>query len=92
MSYADQQALSADGEFHGRLWACLATEGRGKPDDPLSIYFMPDPFRGVQLFIPFVATAPGFDAKYTEGGQSAITDGDLLAAVQAAWPDVAVPT
>lgn len=88
MSYADQAALGADREFSQRLSSALTTEGRSKITDPLGKLVMNSPVQGVAVFIPFVSSAPGFADKYAAGGQAAITDGDILSAVQASWADV----
>lgn len=93
MSYSDQQNLSVDPEFVDRLWAATATEAQAKPaDDPPARYVLANPYKGADLFMPYVATAPGFGDLYAAGGQEAITDGDILSAVQAAWPRVQVPS
>jgi len=93
MGYQDQQALSADGAFQGRVWACITTEAVAKDpgSDPLAEFILPDPWRAVALFMPFLSTAPGFGDKYATGGQASITDGEILAATQASWPRVVVP-
>lgn len=88
MTYSDQASLATDSEFSRRLGAALTTEGRGKTTDPLGKVIMSFPAQGVQWFMPFVSSAPGFADKYGAGGQSSITDGDLLSAVQASWDDV----
>ena len=88
MSYENQAALSADGDFNRRLSAALTTEGRGKVSDPLGKLIMNSPQQGVTVFMPFISSAPGFADKYGTGGQESITDGDLLSAVQASWADV----
>jgi hypothetical protein len=94
MAYADQQALSADGEFQNRIWACLTSESAAKDpgSDPLAEYILLDPWQGVKLFMPLLSTAPGFGDKYAQGGQESIADGEILAATQAAWPRVQVPS
>jgi hypothetical protein len=89
MTYQSQAALSADREFADRLGAALTTEARALTDDPVGRVVMSYPAQGVQWFLPFVSSAPGFADRYTGGGQSAITDGDLLSSVQASWADVA---
>lgn len=89
MSYADQSALSSDPEFNRRTTAALTTEGRAKPADPLGAMIMRSPQQGVSAFMPWLSSAPGFADKYGSGGQQAISDGDILAAVQANWADVA---
>ena len=89
MSYADQSALSQDTDFQNRLIACLANESRGKVTDPVAQVIMSFPTQGGSWFMPFIASAPTFADKFANGGQSTITDGDLLSAVQAVWADVA---
>jgi hypothetical protein len=90
MSYADQAALAADGEFNQRLTSALTTEGRADIADPLAKLVMNSPMQGAAVFMPFVSSAPGFADMYGAGGQASITDNDILAAVQASWNDVAV--
>ena len=88
MTYADQAALAADQDFRERLSSALVTEGRARVTDPLGKLIMNSPQQGVSVFMPFVSSAPGFADKYASGGQSAVTDGDILSAVQASWADV----
>lgn len=93
MSYESQQQLSVDSAFLGRNWSALCTEARAKPaGDGQAAAVLADPWAGVTRFMPYIATAPGFGDLYEQpGGQANITDADLLSAVQAAWPLVAVP-
>jgi hypothetical protein len=88
MTYADQAALAADPDFTRRLQSALTTEGRADVADPLAKLVMNSPGQGGAVFMPFISSAPGFADKYATGGQSAVTDGDLLSAVQASWADV----
>jgi hypothetical protein len=90
VTYSDQAALSSDPDFSRRLSAALTTEGRSKVTDPLGKLIMNSPQQGVSVFMPFVSSAPGFADKYGTGGQAAITDGDILSAVQASWADVTI--
>jgi hypothetical protein len=88
MTYQDTAALGADPEYQQRLSACLTTESLGKTDD-LSDQILRSAAYGVATFGPVVASAPGFGDKYAGGGQAAVTDADLLSAVQASWDRVA---
>lgn len=89
MSYADEADLGTDAEFTRRLTAAITDESRSKIDDPLAAYVMRAPAAGAAIFMPFVSTAPGFGDKYATGGQTSITDADILSSVQASWTDVA---
>lgn len=89
MSYADQYSLGTDPDFTHRLTAAVTDESRAKIADPLAAYIMRAPVAGAALFMPFVSTAPGFGDKYASGGQVMIADGEILAAIQANWADVA---
>ena len=85
MSYADEYVLGTDPQFTSRLTAAVTDESRSKVDDPLAAYCMRTPSGGAAIFMPFISTAPGFgDA----GGQANISDGQILAAIQASWEDV----
>ena len=88
MGYSDTAALANDAEFSARLVACVTTEAIGKPGDPLADRVLANAAYIPGAFLPMVASAPGFDAKYATGGQEAVTDGDLLSAVQASWARV----
>ena len=86
MSYADQADLSQDVEFRDRVTWSLYDEskrGGGLADRVLTV-----PQFGLQAFLPFVVTAPGFGDTYALHGQAGITDADLLSAVQANWAAV----
>lgn len=88
MSYADTAALAADPEFSARLVACVCDEAVGKPGDQLADQLLSNTAYIPGWFMPLVSSAPGFDALYAGGGQEAITDGDLLSAVQGSWARV----
>ena len=86
MTFADTAALAADTDYRSRLAACVVTESLGKPDDQLADDVLRNgPGFAVNVFGPAVASAPGFGDKYASGGQEAVTDGDLLSAVQGSW-------
>jgi hypothetical protein len=87
MTYQAQADLSQDEAFAERLGAALTTEGRARTDYVARVV-MTYPPQGVQWFMPFISSAPGFADKFATGGQESITDGDLLSAVQASWADV----
>jgi len=90
LSYQASADLAKDPAFHGRVGACLNTEARAKPaEDQLATEVLRDTMRAAYTFMPYLSTAPGFDATYEGGGQAAITDGQILSATQAAWPLVA---
>ncbi len=86
MTFADTAGLASDQQYRERLAACAMTEALGRPADPfadLILTYGPG-WAAVQLG-PAVASAPGFGDKYAAGGSAAVTDGDLLSAVQASW-------
>lgn len=92
MSYQAQAELAADQQFAQRITACTSEQAQAFSSDPdaavasLAERILADAGLGLSWFLWPVATAPGFgDA----GGQGAITDPQLLAAVQALWPTVA---
>ena len=92
MSYLGQADLADDQTFGRRLTACTTEQAAGYVNDPdvavrsLAERILADAGLGLSWFRWPVATQPGFgDA----GGQDNITDGQLLAAVQAVWPQVA---
>lgn len=85
MSYADQAALAADFAFQQRLAAALASESKPKTDD-LAQQILRNPMFGQQMFMPFIASEPGFD---TPEGSSGIDDAQMLSAIQANWDRVA---
>jgi len=90
MSYSDISALGRDPEFVKRLSAGLSVEAMPKTDDPLADLILRGPDYTASMFMPLIAAAPGVGEKYATGGQEAVTDGDLLSAIQTAWPRVTV--
>lgn len=89
MSYQDQAHLAQDNMFAQRLEAALVKESVPKVDDFLADTVLRGPTAGAQMFMPLVASAPGFDGMYATGGQTAISDLDILSAIQANWARVA---
>lgn len=87
MTFLDQSNLAFDGEFNQRLVSALNSEAAVKPNDPVADAVLLG--RGFQLFVPLVSAAPGFADKFSAGGSASIEDGEILSAVQAAWPRVA---
>ena len=85
MSYQDQANLAQDAVFAERLSAALVREAKPKGSTDLPALVLRSPAEGARVFMPFIASAPTFDTMYAGGGQEAITDGDLLSAVQANW-------
>src|SRR5512144_30759 len=90
MSYASSAALAADPEYLARLSFCVLGEATVKPSAPFTDQLIVNgpPFAAT-VFGPSIATAPGFGEMYETGGQAAISDGDLLSAVQASWDRIA---
>jgi len=88
MSYQDQSNLATDPLFKQRLAAGLAAEAQGKPMVDLAGMVMRNPVEGARVFMPFVASSPGFDTEYAANGQQAITDLMMLSSMQTAWPKV----
>lgn len=88
MSYSDQANLATDSEFKRRLGMALASESTPKADDPLADMILRGVSYGVDIFMPFISTSPGFGDAYASSGQEGITDGDILSAVQANWQAV----
>lgn len=80
MAYTDRAALISDQTFMGRLNACVANEAAGKPSDAFTDQILRSWGYGGQSFGTLVISLPGFDRPEPE-----ITDGDLLAGVQATW-------
>lgn len=83
MSYEDQHAIYEDFTFRGRLEAAVTKESRSRSGDMASA-ILRYPLTGTELFLPWVTTEPGFDV----ADQRQITDGMLLAAIQAVWAPV----
>lgn len=84
MPYADRAALVTDPDFIGRVNACVTNEAMPKaqatPPDGFAQRLMTSWGWGGTIFMPWISSAPGFDV-----AQDQITDGMLLAAVQASW-------
>lgn len=83
MTYADRAALKTNNVFRGRLDACVLNEAILKVPDPFVDRILADPNFGMESFLPLVVSLPGFDRPEAE-----ITDGDMLAGVQAVWARV----
>jgi len=79
MSYAESAALATDAEFMARTNACVTTEAAPQTS-PFAQMIMTSWGYGATIFMPYLIASPGFDKPSAE-----ITDGDLLAAVQANW-------
>jgi len=88
MTYQDQANLSLDPQFQQRLAAGLAKEAKGKGTVDLPALVLRNPAEGARIFMPFVASEPGYDLAYAGGGQAAIDDGMLLSGIQANWDTV----
>jgi hypothetical protein len=85
MGYAERAAMKVDPDFRGRLDACTLNEAAGKPaGDSFAEAILTRPNYGLEAFMPWVMSAPGFDVD-----PATITDGMLLSAVQASWDRVA---
>ena len=85
MTYQTQYDLSQDPQFAERLSAALTTEAKARGTVDLAALVLRNPAEGARVFMPVIASAPGFDALYASGGQEAITDADMLSAIQANW-------
>lgn len=88
MTFQHAAELARDSGFSARLAAALAKEALAKASDYLVDRILMNPDVGAAWFMPFVASAPTFDEKYGAGGQLAITDGEMLSAIQASWAQV----
>lgn len=101
MSYMSQTRLASDSDFIARAEGVLTEQALiykddGRPDIAALAYaLLRGDATGVyrRVFTRVLAAAPGFaaDAESPNGGVDAseISDGELLAATQAAWPTVA---
>lgn len=89
MAFQDSANLAQDSNFQARLNSCVVTEAYAKPSDEFVDQILRTTGWGGIAFGPTVSVAPGFGDLYASGGQEAITDGDLLAAVQASWDKIA---
>jgi hypothetical protein len=90
MTYQNTADLANDPNYRERLSAAAFTEALGKPGDGLADFILRNPpMVAFNVFGPPVASSPGFGDKFATGGQAAVTDGDLLSAVQANWARLA---
>lgn len=100
MTYLGITRLQADGRFIERTDAALTEQGMYFKDATAADYvalargvLVGEPVSVRRVFTAILAAAPGFAAaaETPSGGvdASAISDADLLAAVQADWPTVA---
>lgn len=86
MSYADSDALINDASWTGRVQVCVREQALIFSDDTrpeytgLAYAVIADPRTEPYDFCFLLAAQPGMTAD--------ATDGDILAAVQAAWPKV----
>jgi hypothetical protein len=88
MSYETMAALSADETFKGRVTACCQEQALIFKDDgradiaSLARVIIADPSNAAGVF-ELVCVSPGIkDA----ADSASVTDGEILAATQAAWP------
>lgn len=88
MSYQDEANLAKDPQFAERLGAGLASEAKGKGTDDLPALVLRNPAEGARIFMPLIASSPGFGAEFADGGQASISDGEMLSAIQANWDTV----
>ncbi len=93
MAYANSAALRGDAAFFGRLDACCCEQALTYKDDgraDIAALAEDVLVKGASgLFPPFICSQPGF-GEVTDSAD--ITDGQILAAVQAVWPEVAAMT
>jgi hypothetical protein len=87
VTYQQIADLAGDTDFQRRL-ASAVTEQAKTRSDYTALVALRNPVQGSIMFSPFVSTEPGFADAYGDGGQDAVTDGMLLAAVQANWTAV----
>lgn len=88
MSYESRADLATSPEFRERVLACAVEQALVfKDDGRADIAALADSIlratENAGGLVPLVAAAPGFGDALD---QSAITDGDILSAVQYAWP------
>lgn len=88
MSYQDEANLAKDPQFAERLGAGLASEAKDKGTDDLPALILRNPAEGARVFMPLIASSPGFGAQYAQDGQAGISDGMLLSSIQANWQRV----
>lgn len=75
MAYLDVSNLAADAAFLARVSACYATE-------TLTVFDLVDPASWAAGHAWELAAQPGFGDAYAGGGHEAITDSQILSAVQ----------
>jgi hypothetical protein len=76
MAYLDVSHLVADADFNARVAACYATE-------TLNVDGATDPASWAAVHAWEIAAQPGFGDAYAGGGSEAISDAQILTAVQA---------
>lgn len=92
MSFVNQAALVADQAFQSRGAACVFQQAEIFKDDgradiaALALRHLQIPVEIGNVWPAFLAAAPGFA---DQADSSAITDAQILSAVQADWPTVA---
>ena len=79
MSYETIDASTKDATLSGRIQACVAQEQKAKNE-------LVQPWAMMPQMTWAIVTAADVEAAYAEGGQEAVTDGMILANVQANWP------
>lgn len=84
MSFATIYTCANDGEFQGRVTACLAAEGHDVPGLVLGDYIWPVSSAGDVEAAYASALAAG--NPHPGGDEAVITDGMILSAVQASAP------
>ena len=89
MTYQSIYELGSDPGFRNRLTAGMTNEASTKVNDSLADQALRNPDVTATWFMPYISNAPGFADQYATGGQEAIDDAELLAALQASWPKVA---
>jgi hypothetical protein len=92
MTYIDNAHLSQDAEFVYRLGSALGIEALARSDELADTILIQPSTTSAFLFMPAVSSSPGFGDLFSSGGQGAITDGDILSAVQANWVRIATAT
>lgn len=91
MSYENQAGLKASDPFRARVDACateqaLVFKDDARPDIKALANAQLSSGMAASGLLPFICSSPGF-GDVTD--QSAITDGQLLSAVQTHWPTYA---
>jgi hypothetical protein len=93
MGYADMGALAADPAFVGRVTACAVEQAKVIADDAgadpadkdFALRVVGSPAVGGERLVPLLAVEPSFADLFGESGEAAISDGMVLAAIQANW-------